>query len=417
MAWLEQHPTSGHFKICFRWDGRKHKKTVKTENRKVAGAVLSRFNENLGLLERGRLELPDGADIGTFLLSDGKLGGQPVAPKTPEFQTLSELRDAYLAVHSNGSLEKNSLATLAMHLRHFIATFGKSCPVSAISAADLQRHINRRAGKRYRGRPLSAVTLRKEMTNFRACWNWGRQAGRLTVEFPGGGLKYPKMDEKPPFQTRAEIERKIARGGLTETEIRQFWDAWFLTRPEIEELLAYVRECHAQPFLYPMVCLAAHTGARRSELLRIRVDDVDFTSGTLLLHEMKRAHGRRTNRRVPLSALAHTVLRNWLAVHPGGQYLFCQAMVVRSKTHRCEPIPVTRDEAHDHFQRAMAGSTWARLRGWHVLRHSFASNCAAAGIDQRIINEWMGHQTEEMVRRYRHLFPEQQRQAIDRVFG
>jgi hypothetical protein len=29
----------------------------------------------------------------------------------------------------------------------------------------------------------------------------------------------------------------------------------------------------------------------------------------------------------------------------------------------------------------------------------------------------MGHQTEEMVRRYRHLFPDQQRQAIARVFG
>jgi hypothetical protein len=29
----------------------------------------------------------------------------------------------------------------------------------------------------------------------------------------------------------------------------------------------------------------------------------------------------------------------------------------------------------------------------------------------------MGHQTEEMVRRYRHLLPDQQRQAIDKVFG
>src|SRR5439155_24101508 len=91
--------------------------------------------------------------------------------------------------------------------------------------------------------------------------------------------------------------------------------------------------------------------------------------------------------------------------------------VVRSKTHRVEPIAVTRDEAHDHFRRVLADSAWSVLRGWHVLRHSFASNCAAAGIDQRVINEWMGHQTEEMVRRYRHLFPDQQRKAIDMVFG
>jgi len=29
----------------------------------------------------------------------------------------------------------------------------------------------------------------------------------------------------------------------------------------------------------------------------------------------------------------------------------------------------------------------------------------------------MGHQTEEMVRRYRHLFPTKQREAICLVFG
>lgn len=33
MAWLEAHPTSGHFKICFRFNGRKLKKTVKTAER------------------------------------------------------------------------------------------------------------------------------------------------------------------------------------------------------------------------------------------------------------------------------------------------------------------------------------------------------------------------------------------------
>lgn len=417
MAWLESHPTSGHFKICFRWGGRKLKKTVKSTDRDDAETALARFEENLLLLERGRLELPPGADIGTFLLSDGKLNGQAAATAAHRILTLDELCDAYVEVHSNGAMEENSLATVRMHLRHVIATLGKSFRISTLTQGDLQRHIDRRARKRYRGKPLSAVTLRKEMASFRALWNWCIQAGHLKEAFPGRGLKYPKTDEKPPFQTRAEIERQIARGGITDAEKRQLWDCLFLTGPEIEQLLQDVRVCTAQPFLYPMVCLAAHTGARRSELLRLRVDDVDFASGTVLLHEKKRARGRRTSRRVPLSAFLQTVLRDWLAVHPGGQHLFCQAAVARSKTHREEPIPVTRDEAHDHFRRVLAGSKWAVLRGWHVLRHSFASNCAAAGIDQRVINEWMGHQTEEMVRRYRHLFPDQQRKAIDRVFG
>ncbi len=417
MAWLEEHPTSGHFKICFRWAGRKLKKTVKTSGRKEAEAILARFEENIQLLQRGRLSLPVGADIGTFLLSDGKLTSKP-SPLPPVCPlTLSGLSDAYLAVHSNGAMETNSLATVRLHLSHIAGTLGESFPVATLGVSQLQEHIDRRARKVCRGRALSAVTLRKEIASLRVCWNWGVQSGKLKGEFPNRGLKYPKTDDKPPFQTRADIDRQIARGGLTATQVRQLWECLFLARAEIEELLEHVRAESKQPFLYPMICLAAHTGARRSELLRLQVDDVDFATGTVVLHEKKRAKGRRTSRRVPLSGFVQQVLREWLGSHPGRQFLFCQAAVVRSKTHRKEPVPVTPDEAHDHFKRVMAESKWCVLRGWHVLRHSFASNCDEAGVDQRVIDEWMGHQTEEMVVRYRHLFPEQQRKAIDLVFG
>jgi integrase len=65
----------------------------------------------------------------------------------------------------------------------------------------------------------------------------------------------------------------------------------------------------------------------------------------------------------------------------------------------------------------LADSKWPKIRGFHVFRHSFASNLAAASVDQRIIDKWMGHQTEEMRKRYQHLFPDQQREAIALVFG
>jgi hypothetical protein len=39
MAWLEQHPTSGRFKICFRFGGRQLKKTVKVTERQQAEAT------------------------------------------------------------------------------------------------------------------------------------------------------------------------------------------------------------------------------------------------------------------------------------------------------------------------------------------------------------------------------------------
>src|SRR5262249_8468811 len=137
--------------------------------------------------------------------------------------------------------------------------------------ADLQRQVNERARKKYRGKPLSPVTLRKEGASFRAAWNWAALGGLVKGPFPRRGLGYPKGDEKPPFMTWAEIERAIAAGGLSESEQAALWDCLYLRREEISEFLAHVKDHAAHPWVYALVCTAAHTGARRSELLRGQV--------------------------------------------------------------------------------------------------------------------------------------------------
>jgi integrase len=206
---------------------------------------------------------------------------------------------------------------------------------------------------------------------------------------------------------------------LTDEEREELWECLFLTFPEIAELLQYVESAARHASIFPMVSFCAHTGARRAEMLRARIDDLDFEGETVLIREMKREKGRRTTRRAPLSPFLAGVLRQWLTEHAGGQYLFCHDVEVarsrkRSATtgHRGEkaggtslkarlsgvrsrerqPVgPLTADEAHDHLKRTLAGSKWEVMRGWHVLRHNFISCCAAAGVDQRLIDEWVGH--------------------------
>ena len=39
------------------------------------------------------------------------------------------------------------------------------------------------------------------------------------------------------------------------------------------------------------------------------------------------------------------------------------------------------------------------------------------GVDLRTIDAWVGHLSPEMVRRYRHMLPDQQKSAIDLAFG
>jgi integrase len=260
--------------------------------------------------------------------------------------------------------------------------------------------------------------------------------------YPYDGLRYPKSDEKPAFQTREEIKRQVA--GISPQKADELWECLYLTLQEIDRLLAHVRDHASHPWIYPLVAMAAHTGARKSELLRMRVGDVDFVGEIVVIREKKRAHDRRTTRRVPLSTGLAAILKDWLKVHPGGPYLFAQAEeVFRSKKRshttghlwkdrpgaiearlggvieRQRPgiLPLTEDEAADHLKRTLAGSEWGVVRGYHAFRHSFISACASRGIDQRLIDEWVGHQSEEQRRRYRHLYPSVQSTALRSVFG
>ena len=121
--------------------------------------------------------------------------------------------------------------------------------------------------------------------------------------------------------TMAEIERQIAAGGDPDT----LWEALYLQASELAELLAHVKDKAPHPWIYPLFCFAAHTGARRSEILRALVADVDFTGNTVLVREKKRSRGQRTTRRVPLTPFLKKVLKDWLAIHPGGPALFCHA--------------------------------------------------------------------------------------------
>ncbi len=111
--------------------------------------------------------------------------------------------------------------------------------------------------------------------------------------------------------------------------------------------------------------------------MRVRAGDVDFESGFVLICEKKRDRSRETMRRMPMSDR----LVRCLTDHPGGPSLFTRSerSIWSAKKH-LSLVVITRDEATDHFRRTLAGGKWAVLRGWHVLRHSFISNCAAVGV-------------------------------------
>ena len=43
----------------------------------------------------------------------------------------------------------------------------------------------------------------------RTAWNWGVEMELVAGHYPNKGVRYANLDEKPPFQTREQTERKI----------------------------------------------------------------------------------------------------------------------------------------------------------------------------------------------------------------
>jgi integrase len=415
MAWLE-HDRSGNFHLCFRLGERKFKKSLKTKDERSAGAACTRVEENIRLLEMGRLSIPVGANVATFLLSDGKLTDKPEASNSVSLGKLfSEYRDSLPA----DSLEPETLRVARIHTDHIEGALGQRFMIDRLRLDTLQEYVVKRSkasGKN--GKTLSATTIRKELSTFRTIWTWAISKGYVSCPFPNQNLRFPKTTDKPPFQTRVEIERRISLGGLSEAAMRELWDCLFLTVSETEDVLNYLKENAAYDFLYPMAVLAAHTGARRSELVRSQVSDFDFAAGTVQIHEKKRVKGRRTTRMVPLSPKLAKVIQDWFAQKRQSIFTFPRELKVRrERKTRQDGDAVTVDEATYHLDNALSGSKWENIRGWHIFRHSFISNCAAKGIDQRMIDRWSGHQTDEMRKRYTHLFPDAQREAMSLVFG
>jgi len=123
MATIEQR--NQRFRVIFYFAGRRFTASLATTNRGEADAVAGSVERTLMLLTQGVLSVPQGADFLAFVLSGGK--------------------------------------------QHFITTLGAHHPIQTLELSHLQQHIERRAKQKgHFKRPLSPVTLRKEVAGFRA---------------------------------------------------------------------------------------------------------------------------------------------------------------------------------------------------------------------------------------------------------
>jgi integrase len=397
---------NGIYIARFRYAGREYKRSLKTTRLADARGAMHRVEDALHRLAIGLLAVPEGVDPGDFIVSGATLEAAVEREPRAVAPTVEEAIKEYL--DHLGHLAESNRYTIRVHLNHLQRHLGAGAevPIDRVTHAALDGFLEARL------RARAPTTVSKERGTIVDLFAWAVARDYIEAS-PASDLRRVKGSAGlDPFRTKQEIEAVIARGGLSEEEVLAIWDCLYLTPSEIAEVLRLVRGRSRYDVSFILHAVPAYTGMRRGELLRLRWCDVEFEQGSLIARSRKQSRQEvETKRRIDLHPELKTILMDWRDMRPKGQYVACDAGCLD---------PLTPRLANSRFWQPLRGTPWCLASrknlfkvGFHNYRHSLASNLAALGVDQRIIDEWMGHQTEAMRKRYRHLFPKTRRSAIE----
>jgi integrase len=397
---------NGVYLARFRFQGKEYKRSLRTPDRKNAEAAMHRVEDALHRLAVRLISVPAGVDPGDFIVSGGTLTSPAPAPGRRTVPTFGSAVQEFLG--DLGHLAESNRYTIGVHLRNLQKKLVRQvdAPLDQVERRDLEAYLQARLKER------AHTTVSKERETVVSFFRWAVACGYLATS-PAADLTRVKAGgDLPPFRTVQEIEAVVNRGGLGESESWDLWGCLYLTPEEIGEVLLLVRERASRDVSFLLHAVPAYTGVRRGELLRLRWGDIEFDQDSLVARSRKQSRQAvETKRRIDLHPELKAIFLDWQKRRPKGQFVACDADSLD---------PLTPKEANQRFWQPLRGTAWClssrrnRFKiNFHCYRHSFASNLAAAGVDQRVIDQFMGHETECMRKRYRHLFPKIRRSAIE----
>jgi site-specific recombinase XerD len=182
-----------------------------------------------------------------------------------------------------------------------------------------------------------------------------------------------------------------------------------LSLEEVREILNRVR------LLRYRVCLSTiyACGLRLQEGIRLAVPDID--SARMMIHVR---HGKgNKDRYVPLPQRTLELLRDYWSTHRNPVLIFPaegRDHIDLSKATE----PMSKSSVQDAFRAALKQSGINKRASVHTLRHSWATHLLEAGVNLRLIQEYLGHSSPATTSVYTHLTVKAEQlgaEAINRV--
>ena len=157
----------------------------------------------------------------------------------------------------------------------------------------------------------------------------------------------------------------------------------------LEEARRLLNACDAD--FRPLVRAGLETGARYSELARVRVEDFNPDAGTLAIHKSKSLKPRH----ILLTPEAVNFFRSHCAGRSGLMF------------KREDGTPWQKNDQERPMNEAVANGKIALPCGFHTTRHTWASHAVMNGMPLLLVAKNLGHKDTRMVEKhYGHLAPD-----------
>lgn len=163
----------------------------------------------------------------------------------------------------------------------------------------------------------------------------------------------------------------------------------FLSINEIQLMIKYTLNLKHKAIIETMFC----HGLRRSELLNLKITDIDSENMLLKIHESKGIKDRN----IPLSESCLTTLRDYYKAFKPKIYLF----------NGDGNIKYSGTSLRNVIKSAAKKAGVKRNVKVHDIRHSFASHLVSINVNLKKIQEWLGHSNLKTTEIYCHLQQEE----------
>jgi len=180
-----------------------------------------------------------------------------------------------------------------------------------------------------------------------------------------------------------------------------------LSREEVRAILDCVRTPHNRAYLGAVYAC----GLRLQEALYLEISDID--SDRMMIH-VHRGKGAK-DRFVPLPKATLEALRQHWASHRNPRLLFpAYGHNSRAAASATTPMAISSVQGAMRAAKAEAGITKKQV-SVHTLRHSYATHLLEAGVNLRVIQQYLGHSSLETTMVYLHLTGKGQEDAIAHI--